>query len=434
MQLSAKAILGDLGLNIGLKVFGLFIGLYQLYWLNSFASSGQYAEYNLAGSSIAVLGLFAGFGIYTVLQKQLTNKTDTKVQESIWSSLFLLRLITVVVGLFLAVCIGIFDSHVSILLAVLLFLQTAVILVDYNYFAIYAVRGDVWKFSSTDLVGKLIALILLVLFPFTPFQGSPILYFVIIQILSGLVSLSLDVIINQSRIIWGRVDFKLLKSLAPNLFLIAFSGLMLGLYQLTQPKILEYFGKSNEVINGFAQAFLLINQAALTVGILNTQIASNIKQNFDQTESKAVRLRYFWKNIIGYLGVLTFGYLALLLLGPIVLHSVDSANKYTDISIPLIPILGIFVITSSLSGLLSYLNIFFHRERNQLYSTAILLLLTIFGVYYAVPNYGVIGLATVIVLVSVIDVLLLRLPVTLREISKENKLPRQDQHARSKSV
>lgn len=410
-------------MNISLKILGMCIGLYQLFWITGQATVGQYFEYNLAGSYLYVLVLLVGFGVYAVLQKEWTNSKDADYHSRLWTTMFVARLILVALGLLIAFLIPQFETRLSIQLVALLFLQSAIILIDYNYFAVYSARGEVWKFSVTDLIGKCVALLLLfIYFAGFRFGDNPVIHFVVAQLISVIFAFLLDVLWNLKTVRFGRFDFSLLRKLLPSMLLLAFSWLLMGLYAQTQPIVLDFFGTDERLVNGFVQAFTLVNQAILAVSVLNTQLASSVKDYANTTQDAQLRIQNFTRSSMIYMAVLLLGYVALVVIGPYILNILDNQQKYTDISISLLPILGIFFLFSSFSGMLSYINLFYHQEKVQVVTIAVQLVLSIAGFMVLVPSYGVWGIAYVVAIVSVIDVCILRLPLTIKLLNTETPL------------
>jgi O-antigen/teichoic acid export membrane protein len=412
---SSKQIVQSFALNIGLKSIGLVIGLYQLYWITGLASVNQYYQYNFVGAYLSIITLVAGFGIYSILQKEWTNTSDTARLSRVWTTLFALRIATVLVGLVVALILTLAEVRLPFLLTGLMFFQGALVLIDYNYFALYASRSEVWKFNITDLVGKLVSLaILLLYFAGIHIGDNPVYHFVTAQIVGVVVALGCDIIWNKRVVVWGKFDPALLKSLMPQLLLIALSWFVLGLYQQTQAITLSWLGLSEVQVNGFVQAFVLINQGILAVAVLNTQIASNIKQHADKATSTQQRLQYFWKYMGLYLGVLLVAYIAVVVLGPIVLRLIDIKAKYLELSAPLLPILGIYLVANSLTGVLTYLNVFYHQEVSQVTAVVLQLVFSAILLLTLVPWLGLTGAAWAVSLVAVLDVVVVRLPLTLR--------------------
>lgn len=414
-MVSGRKLLESFAVNILLKVAAMILGLYQLFWITGQTSVEQLATYNISAAYLFTIVMFTGFGIYAILQKELTNSRDTEYSGRLWTTFFWLRIVTVVLGLGVSLIIPTIDSNIPTILIALMFVQSAITLIDYNYFAVYAAKADVWKYSLTDLCGKIPAA--LALFAYTQgFQpiSNPVLYFVITQILGGVITLGVDYLWNRGRVVWGRFDFDLLKKLFPNLLLIAISWLIIGFYQNNQAVYLNRFGVSDQQLNGFVQAFLVVQQAMLAVGVINTQIASSIKKAADSTPSTSLKLTNFWKYMSVYTGVLILTYIALVLLGPLLLKVVDSQAKYLGSSIALLPILGLYLIPNCLSGMLTYLNVFYHQEKLQLGAVFIQLILTVVGMFVFIPMYGIAGASWVVVVVAFIDVLFMRLPLALK--------------------
>jgi O-antigen/teichoic acid export membrane protein len=408
---SLKHIGTTIILNVLLKLVAIALGIVQLYWLTNVLSTEEYKQLNITASLLSFVALLAGFGIFPVLQKQVTNLVDINKLATIWSTLFSLRLITVVLGAGIAVLIGWLHPDTNAWITLYLFLVSAVILIDYNFFAWFAGKESVWKFTVTDVAGRFVEVGLLIGYStgwFKPTDNA-LLFFISAQLTRVLFALVLDYWITCKEIRWVKTDWKIIKELWPSLAPMALSFLFIGLYQHTQQAIMSVFNLPATDINAYTVTSTLVGQGVLAMGVINTQAATMIKHqiNTNRRASKKILTR-----LMGVYGVLLcIAYGVLVLVSTVLIQVLSPNGGYAELSISMVPVFGLFMIFTSLSGVLSYLSILLDQEKKQLYGSIIQCVLTWVLLLLFLPQVGVWAAVWTVVAVSLVELIWIRYPV-----------------------
>lgn len=399
----------SLGINSVLKALSLILSLYLTQWLFRHISSADLAGYNVAIAYMGAISLFVGFGITTTIQKWYTNTTDAVTRANVWTTLWYVRAATFFVGVELSLLVTAVVPTVSTALICLLFLANFIIICDYSFSALYNVRQEAWKFSVTDFAGKLLVTSLLVAYSAGVWTSpSPLYDFVIIVGSGSLLTLCLDALWLRNDVTKGQFDANLLRTLLPGMALVGFSGLLVGIYQYSQPIFMKQLGTSDQDINGFAKAFTFVSQVNFAIGSVIPQFASSLKSRLTQNTPARAQQIFVSTTVLSTIG-LVIVYLLMQVMAPFYFGFVDPQNKY-PLGQSLFPVLAVFVIPSALATLVSYLSVFAHQEKWHFWVIVIQLIVGVGMMAILIPQQGTWGAVWSIVAVSLIDALALRIP------------------------
>lgn len=399
-------------INTLFKGLSLLIAIYQLRWINVNVGKFELEKYNLSESYTGIISLLAGFGIATIIQKVFTKNENGQVLGDTWKTLNLFRTLSLFLGTLLCIFFSFIRPELDFDLMMLLFFSSFLITLDYSFASLYNVRGESHIFAGTDFFGKIFLFLALFL------DGkiwhhdtqNPTFSFLFILIISNLITIFLDQFINKKYIPSGNFEIKILKIHFKAMLFLGISSALLGLVQYFQTPIAKYFSATENEINAYANAFKLTNQAVFAIGTILPQFASSLKQSISLNNfSKQEKVGKITKNLIITTLFLILIYGILTLFSPLYLNFIDPKKLYPE-SQNLFYILGLFIVSSSISTIVSMLNIFFDDEKFHFLGIIFQVVLTLLLSVILIPFFGIYGSAIVIVSVSFIDAFLIRIP------------------------
>jgi len=402
----AKSVTGGVFFKIGALLVSLLISR----WLFANLETTDLAVYFLG---LAYLGLILqplNFGIYSLIYKFYTNEQYKPQLPQIWTTLNLFRLATFIFALILVLASyplvnSLRPEHLPIIL--LLFVSQILVELDYHYRAVCNAKGNIWQFSLTDLINKLLVLLGLVSGVWLITTNQGLVFYLIILGFANLVTLIIDAVWQRAHTQWGRWNWQLIKDHWPTMIFLGTSGLLVAAYENLDRLILDYVHTPKELITAYANVYTnVLDKAKIIVSLIIPILASNFHKTLSKAQNQAVpRSPLKWvgnkqklKILSLNLGV-TFVVALVITLGtltvaPIILRFVDSEQKY---------MLDGLTFTILVSSLLPYfLNMFLaiilnlsSQEKTNLVIELSILILTIAGYWLIIPSSGPLGAATV---------------------------------------
>ncbi len=418
--------------NVGIKVFSVALGIYSNRWLNSELGASELTDYNLIIAYTGIIMGLVNLGLPLIIQKFYTNdKTnDKKKIADFWTTITGLRLLTFIPA-FLAILFSWTlsgTSQLSYIIAIFAF--QFILLADQNYLAVYSSRGQTWKSSITDFCGKILLIGLLIAYPLVSGLigvSNPLTYFILVSFIGYITIISSDFVWLKKYTPLGKFRLSILKKHKSSIFYLALSGLLISFYQNSNKQFLEFLGYGDQV-NGFSNSFNLLMQAVVITGIILPQVSSLVKQKLDKKDvskvgdwiKKVFKVDNYkaliiseWTALTAAMGVVA--YFGMVVFGPIILKLIDKEGLY-PVEFEVLPILSIFVIFNSLAALMTYITIFYDKEKYNFIAVAIQAILAPILYLAFIPQFGAVGASWAIVILSIIDFFLLRIPLLIKAI------------------
>lgn len=418
-----------LAINILIKVTAIALGIYTNRWINTNFLPETYKDYNLIISYTAIILGLINFGLPILIQKFYTNNNSQEERNKFWSAIFSLRIISYFVGLFIILITKNLSGVENLWYIISMYTFQFILMVDLSYASVYNAKGEGWKYSITDFIGKITIVSCLLAYSKIAPDTKPLDYLITISFIGYTFSLLIDSLWLYKQTRFKKFSFDIIKKNLKPIGLLALSTAMIAFYQQSNLQFLEHFGYKEEEINGFKNAFLLLTQALVVTEVILPQLASLAKKKLDKNEVSRIGLFFgkFTQKIKGQiviewsLFVLFLGlgaYLGMIIFGPIILNIIDKDSLY-PLAFDILPIISLFIITNSIAGLLAYITIFFDREKYNLIAVFGQAVLSIILYTLLVPRFGTFGAAWALVALSVFDLVLMRIPLLIRTLKKQ---------------
>jgi O-antigen/teichoic acid export membrane protein len=393
--------------QVGVKLLAVSLGFFTTRWLISQLKVQEYETYNLIITYTNLILTIIYLGIPNLIQKFYTNEKDSAKLADYWATFGVVRLVSFFAALIIIVITYPLSQTRDLLNIVIIFTAQFILLTDLNYRSVCDAKQTTWQFSITDFAGKL----LLISFLYSAiwfnlqFGFSNLIYFGLVSILAYSIALFLDFLWQGKHTPFGRVRWSIVKQNAVPIIYLGVSGLIVATFLNTDRLFLKYFGFSPETVNGYSNAYRLLEIATIVPSLITPTLASWIKGALDRQQTlwlgeklKKVLPYHQTKWIISTewsLYILILGVAittSLLLLGDFALYLIDPTLKYPE-AISSLKILSWTMIPLSLMNLYTHLVILFEGERDELVSMTLSGILQI-GLYlWWIPLYGASGAA-----------------------------------------
>lgn len=409
----------SVGINVLSKIFAIVLGLYSVRWINENFATTERADFAIMENVVGIVLGFAGLGLTVAIQKYYTNtKFDREETGDFWTTFLMVRIITFFVGYAIMMLTPLIYPGVSLLYFLAVYSFSFLVAMDYNFFGVYAATQQTWKFSLTDFIGKCVIVFLLFNYQrwfITSFSVFD--FFIFASIFGYSTSLLLDFILIKKFTPITKVKFKIFRNNFKTVKWLALSSAIVGLYQLSQTSFLRWLGSSDLDIASFDNANRIVFQGVMVAGVVVPQLATMVKNQMDGLETGAARTKRFLKLLSGLSVLSIAGYFLIVLLGPFILNIIDPNVIYKEAR-NLLPVLGLFAVFNTISSLVTYVAIFYNQERHHFIAIALQAIISLALYTFMTKSMGLYGIAWAVVIVSAIDLLIIRLPHTLRVINK----------------
>jgi O-antigen/teichoic acid export membrane protein len=388
-----------LGVSLFFKFLALVLGLFINRILNTSVDASRLADYNVAIAYTPIVLSIINFGIPNLIQKLYTNEKSERVLSLAWKSLQILRLGSFFIGILLIAFTYRLTQVNDFVLILSVYIVQFVLIADLSFRSLFDAIGRSWVFSFTDFLSKFI---LIGIF-FLPFLEKTIETFILASLCSYVITYILDYFIAKDSIYhFQGYDFSFITKNRALILRLGITSLSLGILLNSDRIILNNFNFSDFEINGYSNAYRLVELSMIIPGLTMPTFASKVKSKISQLN---LPLSYAKKWIIytSCMG-LVFG-AALFISSPIFFYLIDPLDKYTNFSLMVMPYLAVTVCFAFTSLFVSYLNIFFEKDKEELISILTNLVFTIMLYYILIPRLGIVGAAVTTIFSYVYDYL-----------------------------
>lgn len=385
------------------KFFAVLFGLLTSRWTNNYLDVNSLKEYNLIiGYTPIILG-FITFGIPTLIQKNYTNVSDSEKLKDIWATFFYLRWLSYFFGLLIILITFRLSGSSNIFYILGIYSAQFVLVADLSYRSVCDATNQTWKFSATDVLGKLVLLVLLYLGSYLKLTNEYLIIFIFGSVFAYLISYLVDFFWNLEHTKMGKFSILVLKeNLKPMLYL-SFTSLFF--FGAVDRQLLDYYGVKAAAINGYSNAFKIFDIAFIIPSMIAPVFASRAKKHLDSTADKSDKAKILkrWLVVSAIAGLATS--FSLFIGSRIIFWIIDPKNLYTEYSLQVIPFYCISLFCYFSTFFHYNMNIFYHREKNETFfqilnSLGFLLLYVIL-----IPILGIVGAAVSHASIYMIDFL-----------------------------
>ena len=390
-------------IQIGIKFLAVLCGVFTTRWQISNFSATELANYTLILSYNSIILMATAWGLPQITQKFFTNysKSDTnkdnnKILANYWSTSVFLRILSYFVGLVLIFVTYPLSQTNDLLAIIQIFTAQWILVADLVFKSIADSNGTSWKFSITDLLGKLLIIFGVYFFGNTLFTifGNNIYSFGILSITAYTISLLVDSLWQKQHYNWGKIDFSLLKTELGAIGFLTMADLVNGLYSKTDVIFLKVFGFGNVDVISYANAYKLFDIATIIPSLAMPILATVLRKKLNNQEITK-------KNLIKFYGLsLVAGLLLCVvvnILAGVGVWLIDPQGKYLG-SIYLLRILSLVLIVLFPTLLSSDLLNVSGLENQQFWSKLVTCVLAIILYIYCIPIFGVTGSAVATVI------------------------------------
>ncbi len=383
-----------LALQVIIKLIAVAIGIISSRWLNEYLSSDQRSLFtSVSAVAIFVVGIIE-FGLPRLIQKYFTNIHNQQQIGHYWSTMWLLRLFSLVLAIpVLLVSNSLFKIN-DFWLLLSLFLTQFILISDQNFRGLLDAKGKGFVFSITDLVGKLTlitGLYFLVGRLLEQFGGQTGIWTFVWSAGIGYgLSLLLDWFLTR-KIVWFKSPkWSIIKDNYQQIGLLTVASLVATTYVRTDVLYLNWFGASGDTLNGYDNAFKLYEVATVAPGVLIPTVASQLKKLIDQAKTTIEKKKLIQKYLIlsGFFGLGCTS--AVWILGNLGLWLTGASSRY-PLASQYLPILAVSLLFFPGVILVSNLFIFFGREKLETQSVIAVAIFSVVTYSILVSNFGGLG-------------------------------------------
>jgi O-antigen/teichoic acid export membrane protein len=380
-----------LGLAVLIKFLAVLFGLLINRWVNTYLSPETLKEYNLITSYTPIILGFIIFGIPTLIQKNYTNINDKEKLKDVWATFFYLRIASYFIGLIIIILTFRLSRTDDLMLILGIFTTQFILLADLNYRSVCDVLNQTWKFSITDVLGKILLVLAIYSAVFFRFPMEGILIFIYSSVFSYLIAYILDYFWNKKNTEMGKFSLEILKENYKPILYLSFSSLFF--FGSVDKQLLDFYGVGAFELNGYTNAFKVFDIALIIPSMIIPVFASRAKKHFDLTHEKSEKRKILkrWL-ILTFLAGLLISF-CVFIFSRIIFDLIDPKSIYTDSSLKVMPLFCVSLFCYFSSFFYYNINVFFHKEKQE---TIIQILNSIsFVSLYVllIPNFGIVGAA-----------------------------------------
>jgi O-antigen/teichoic acid export membrane protein len=433
--------------NLFVKFLSIFVAIYINRWLNNpdHLTPEHLADFNIIMVYNSIIIGLLSLGIPSLVQKFYTNEKSDIRYKVFWTAIFYFQLSLYILGIILVFLIFNFSNLTNLILFLGLFTAQYILTLDLNFRSVCDSFGKSWQFSLTDLIGKLIILVILTVSEIFKNSIENINYYLITILSVYILQFILDWIWQKKYVGISYFDFKIIKENIKFFIYIGFSGFFISLYSLTDKLFIDYFGFGDFVLNGYSIAFRILEVFIVIPSLSIPVISSLAKKELDsvkQNLSSSKHLKLINQNTIinknlnlsfseeSYviikwlfvsLAISSISSFGLFLLGPLFIRVIDSSMLYYDYASQSLNILAFALIPVGVVIYSNMLLIFFDREKYNFISILFITIFTLFLYQYIIKDYGHWGAAWSS-LISIFTDAVIKLILLFRASSKRYKL------------
>jgi O-antigen/teichoic acid export membrane protein len=379
-----------LALQVIIKLIAVAVGILTSRWLNDYLTNEQRSLFTTVSAiSILVVGILE-FGLPRLIQKYFTNWHDKEEIGHYWSTMWLIRVGSLVLALpVLGLCNYFFKIN-DFWLLFSLYLTQFILISDQSFRGLLDAKGKGFLFSATDLVGKLILITGLYFIVGKILGQTGIWTFVWSAGIGYGLSFAIDWFLTRKMVNFKSPSWTIWQDNYKQIGLLTLSSLVATTYIRTDVLYLNYFGATAQAINSYDNAFKLYEVATVAPGVLIPTISSHLKKLIDKGQNQLEKRKIIQK----YLALsLCFGFgctLSVLVFGNLGLWLTGAITKYLLAAVYL-PILALALLFFPTVILISNLFIFFGEEKRETQSVIVVAIYSFFAYTILVSQFGAIG-------------------------------------------
>lgn len=394
----------NFGIQILFKILALGLGLVPQRFINSNSIDiDERASYAILLSINAILFSFLDIGLTQLLYRVYTKESDEKKLARYWTSAFTLRVVCYFIGL---VMLNVFTNYIYKLTSNSAFLIYGIytiqymLIMDSNFKSVSDTRNNSIKYTLTDLIGKIIIAVSLILLPLINPSFINFNIYIGVSLLAYFVVIGLDYYYQKQYIQWSKPNWSIITDHKSIFFMIVLTAFIRTLCA----KIPVLFIEDKNKIISYDQAFRIYEIFMIVPSLIIPVVASEFTQKFNKMYHNEHKVNFYNKylKLIFLLGVfctaLSFvGIMPLLWLTKSL--NFENIVIYTfliNISYLVIPLLQFFGQT----------NFLFDNNKFSLLNIIALCVISI-PLYYILYNqFQVFGLIATFTIINVIDLII----------------------------
>ncbi|MEM1312720.1 MAG: hypothetical protein AAGF07_04630 [Patescibacteria group bacterium] len=380
-----------LGFSVIIKFAALGVSILIARWQNQYFEPELLKDFNVTLGYLAIILGFVNLGIPQIIYKLYTNETDQSKLSDIWTTFFVLRLLSYLLGLIAIFMTFSLSSINNLFLLVGVYTMQFILLADQSYRSVLDSRDKSYRFSATDMIGKvLIVATLYLVINFFDYEGFEINIFIYTSILVYLLMYVVDTAINYEYTKFSRFEIKILKNNVSSLWYLTIPGLFIvtGLDRI----FLEYFNIDKFALVGYSNALRILDAAIIFPSILTPTLASRLKvTTLNATSFQKNRKMSKYLSALLLIGLLYAG--AIGFFAPIIFEIVDPAKLYVNYSLQVIWFFCGYIFLYFFTFFNQQLNYIKHREKGEFKLNTITYFTFIALFILTIPSYGILGAA-----------------------------------------
>jgi O-antigen/teichoic acid export membrane protein len=411
----------SIGFSIFIKFFAIGLGVYTSRWLNVYLEPSQLKDFNLILVYNAVIFGILHFGLPNFVQKFYINTKDKSNYKTFWSTILYFQILLYLVGLAIVFVIYLNTNIATLQVFIALFTAQYILLVDTNFKSIADAHNKSWLFSLSDLFAK--ALVIICLFIASQFPALNFLVYLSWTLLGVyILEFSLDWFLQKESTPLGKPDFTIITKNLGFFWYLGAANFLGGISSTTDRWFLDYFKYSPTIINGYSNAYKILEISlipqAIAIPVLLGFCKKEIDAGFQPKIFKSYIANNFWfsdkisklsfetqtllkwviaNSLIGLItGVLV------MLLGWVGILIIDPQKRYFQEAVGVLPILGIALFPSGFIGFAGGMTVLFEKEKYELWGYFVFALTSILLYIMLIPPFGEVGAAWSSFLVGIV--------------------------------
>ena len=402
-----KPILNHQSLFFGVffKLLAVGFGFYTSYWINTYLTVEDQANYNVITAYTPTVLYFLGFGINEIIQKYYTNTNSKETLQNVWATFNFLRICSYFIGLLIVVLTYRIVKIENFLLLLLLFSAQFILVADQAYLSVCNSYKRNWQFTLVDFVTKGLVAILLLIGVFLEQNSSFNLFYLASSLLISYgVGMGIDAFWQRKDTKFGKIDFKLLKENKSTILNLSISAILVAIYLSTDRLILKRFA-SDEVFNGYSNSYRVFEVGMIVPSLITPSLATDFKRKIDTINNNRKKTKQLVKfNIL----LLLFGFIVsvgFLLTSPLALMLIQRTNNFKS-AYQSMPILSFGLMFLFISIFNKQILIFLHQHKKTTYSMAFTSFSALILYLVLIPNYLHYGAAVATIISFISDAVL----------------------------
>lgn len=384
--------------GIFFRLVSIFIGLYMARWLDANLLPDDYKEYNLILVYNSIIIASISLGVASLFQKFYTNHQQDQDYElkkkEFFTTVSLFQFLLYLIGVVLVFIFFSLFSVKSFFIFLLLYTAQYILSVDGNFKSMADAFGNISKFTITDVFAKSVIILLLILLSFNSFVTSNdyIIAFSIILLLAYLLKILMSIWIFRKQIGLAKPNINVIQEHKWFFFHIGISSFLIGLYAITDRWFIEYFTSNTYMVNGYSNAYKLLEISLVLPAMSAPLFASELKKKiapYNGILQDKVFLK--WAALSTFFGILAF--FVLIISSLFIIPIIYTNPLYFDYASESLFYLSFGVIPSGLVGFLGSYLVMSGGEKFELRIIAMNTMIILSLYFLLIPKYEHIGAA-----------------------------------------